>query len=225
MPRLARIVVPGMPHHVTQRGNRRQQTFFCDDDYRAYLATLGQWASRCDVRVLAYCLMPNHVHLILVPADEEGLARAVGETHRRYTLRINSREDWRGYLWQGRFASCVMDDPHLLAAAAYVERNPVTGRLVERAEEWAWSSAALHALGRPDAIAEQRWLTERTDGWICTWREYLARDEWAETARQLRRCESTGRPVGDATFLQTVGQLLGRDLTPKKRGRKPFETK
>ena len=128
MARLARFVVPGLPHHITQRGNRRQQTFFCDEDYAAYVELMADWCQERGVEIWAYCLMPNHIHLIAVPQSEDGLGRAIGEAHRRYTRRINFREKWRGYLWQGRFASFVMDEPHLLAAARYVELNPVRGR-------------------------------------------------------------------------------------------------
>ncbi len=130
MARLARVVVPGMPHHVTQRGNRRQPTFFRHDDYEAYLELMADRCREEGVAIWAYCLMPNHVHLIAVPETEEALARAVGEAHRRYTRRINFRENWRGYLWQGRFASFVMDEPCLLAAARYVELNPLRASLV-----------------------------------------------------------------------------------------------
>ena len=107
MARIARVVVPGCPHHVTQRENRRQETFFEDDDYRTYMEFMAQWCDECGVEVWAYCLMPNHVHLIVVPSDEEGLAGAIGEVHRRYTRGVNFRGDWRGHLWQGRFASFV----------------------------------------------------------------------------------------------------------------------
>jgi REP element-mobilizing transposase RayT len=117
MARLARLVVPGMPHHVTQRGNRRQQTFFNDGDYAAYRELMAQWCREYAVEIWGYCLMPNHVHLIAVPSAEDGLRLAIGEAHERYTRRINFRERWRGYLWQGRFASFVMDEPYLLAAA------------------------------------------------------------------------------------------------------------
>ena len=110
MPRLARVVVPGLPHHITQRGNRRQQTFSCDEDYRSYLELMGQWCSAHQVEIWAYCLMPNHVHLIAVPQSADGLRRAVGEAHRRYTRSVNFREGWRGHLWQGRFASFVLDE-------------------------------------------------------------------------------------------------------------------
>ena len=137
-----------MPHHITQRGNRREQTFFADDDYQAYLDLMVAWCGRHGVRIWAYCLMPNHSHLILVPPSEDALCRAVGEAHRRYTRRINFREGWRGHLWQGRFASFVMDEAYLIAATRYAERNPVRAKLVERAEDWPWSSAGAHVDGR-----------------------------------------------------------------------------
>ena len=124
MARLARVVVPGMPHHVTQRGNRRQETFFCDDDYQAYLKLMGEWCSEHKVQVWAYCLMPNHVHLIVVPKSEDGLRRAIGEAHRRYTRRVNFREQWRGHLWQGRFASFVLDESYLLACGTLRRTQP-----------------------------------------------------------------------------------------------------
>ena len=121
MARIARIVVPRYPHHITQRGNRRQKTFFCDEDYRRYIDLMAEWCNRCGVAVWAYCLMPNHTHLIAVPQTEEGLRKAVGEAHRRYSRMINFREGWRGYLWQGRFSSFVMDERYLLTAVRYIK--------------------------------------------------------------------------------------------------------
>ena len=199
------------------------ETFFCDEDYQAYLSLLVAWCRRCNVRIWAYCLMPNHVHLIVVPEDEEGLCRGVGETHRRYTRRINFREGWRGHLWQGRFASFVMDEPYLLAATRYVERNPAKAGLVARAEDWLWSSAAGHVGGRGDAVAEGDWLAEAVAGWTCTWGEYLQDSDDAKLASAMRQRENTGRPLGERPFVEHIGQLLGRDLLPKKRGPKQKE--
>jgi putative transposase len=121
------VVVPDTPHHVIQRGNRRQQVFFSDDGYLAYRDELSESCRSAGVQVLGYCLMPNHVHLILQPRDEDGLRAALAEAHRRYSRRVNFREGWRGYLWQGRFASAPMDEPHLMACARYVELNPRAG--------------------------------------------------------------------------------------------------
>ena len=115
--------MPGVPHHVTQRGNRRQKTFFTKEDYSAYLNLMADWCGQFGVEIWAYCLMPNHVHLIAVPEREDSLAQAIGEAHRRYTRRINFRKGWRGHLWQGRFSSYPMDDVYLMAAVRYVELN------------------------------------------------------------------------------------------------------
>ncbi len=148
MARLARLVVPGMPHHFTQRGNRRQQTFFNDGDYAAYLTLMAEWCRERGVAIWSYCLMPNHIHLIAVPSSEDALRLAIGEAHQRYTRRINFREKWRGYLRQGQFASFVMDEPYLLAAARYVGLNPVRAGLEPSAADWPWSSARAHLAGR-----------------------------------------------------------------------------
>ncbi len=141
MPRLARVVAPGLPHHVTQRGNRRQRTFFCGEDYESYLQLMAQFCEAEKVEVWAYCLMPNHVHLIAVPDSAEGLRRAIGEAHRRYTRMVNFREGWRGHLWQGRFASFVLHEAYLLTAARYVELNPVRAGLVNAPRQYPHSEA------------------------------------------------------------------------------------
>lgn len=170
------------------------------------------------MRIWSYCLMPNHVHLIVVPPSEQAMCRGIGEAHRRYTRMVNFREKWRGHLWQGRFASFVMDDQYLMAAARYVERNPVRAKLARRAEDWPWSSAAAHVAGKGDSLAEGDWLRERIDGWICDWPEYLSQPDEA-CGQQLRRHENTGRPLGETPFLKRLGRQLGRNLLPGKSGR------
>ncbi|NQT15518.1 MAG: transposase [Planctomycetes bacterium] len=165
MARLARVVVPGMPHHVTQRGNRRQETFFIEDDYAAYLELMADRCREEGVAVWAYCLMPNHIHLIAVPQTEQALRRAIGKAHRRYTRRISFREKWRGYLWQGRFGSFVMDEPYLAAAARYVELNPVRGNLVADAADWPWSSARAHLSACDDCLVQVAPLLTIIDNW------------------------------------------------------------
>ena len=136
MARLARVVAPGYPHHVVQRGNRRLPTFFRDDDYWLYPKLMTEWCEVFPVDIWAYCLMTNHVHLIAVPETADGLRRAMGEAHRRYTAAINKREQWTGPLWQGRFSSVVMDEEHLLTAARYVELNPVRAKMARAADEY-----------------------------------------------------------------------------------------
>lgn len=219
MPRLARVVVPGLPHHVTQRGVRRLDTFFGDADYEAYRRLLARYCERAEVAVWAYCLMPNHVHLILVPAGGDGLRRALAETHRRYTAMINLRAEWRGHLWQERFHSFVMDEGHLLAAARYVELNPVRAGLAATAADWPWSSARAHLAGRNDALATVAPLLER----VGDWRAYLEQRPPGAELDALRRHGRTGRPLGPAAFIQDLERTLGRPLGRRRPGPKPGE--
>ena len=216
MARLARLVVPGMPHHVTQRGNRRQQTFFNDGDYAAYLELMGEWCHEKGVAIWSYCLMPNHVHLIAVPSSQDGLRWAIGSAHERYTRRINFREKWRGYLWQGRFASFVMDEPYLLAAARYVELNPVRAKLASSPAAWPWSSARAHLSGRDDCLGKVAPLLAMIGDWSAFLNSVVSEEELDD----LRRHGRTGRPLGDETFLGRLEESLGRALKPKKRGPK-----
>jgi len=220
MARIARVVAPGLPHHVTQRGNRRQQTFFCDDDYRAYLELMAQWCSRCAVEIWAYCLMPNHVHLIAVPESKDGLRSAIGEAHRRYTRRINFREGWRGHLWQGRFASYTMEERYLLAAARYIEMNPVRAGLVDRPGEYPWSSAAAHTLGCDDRLVKVSPLLELVDDWGKFIGEQIAERD----VSLLRRHERTGRPLGGERFIDGLERVLSRRLRKQKPGPKANRT-
>ena len=215
MARLARLVVPGLPHHITQRGNRRQQTFFGDEDYAAYVELMADWCKERGVEVWAYCLMPNHVHLIAVPGSEDGLRRAVGEAHRRYTRRINFREKWRGCLWQGRFASFVMDERYLLAAARYVELNPVRAKLAEHPDQWPWSSAKAHLRGRDDRLVRVAPLLAM----IADWRGFLNSAIPEEELRDLREHGRTGCPLGSASFVARLERVVGRILRPRKAGR------
>ena len=139
MARIARAVAPGFPHHVIQRGNRRQQTFFNNEDYLAYQELMAEWCARYHVEIWAYCLMPNHIHLIAVPETKDDLNSAIGEAHRRYTRRVYFREGWRGHLWQGRFSSFMMEERYLFACTRYVELNPVRAGMVKNPEECIFS--------------------------------------------------------------------------------------
>lgn len=219
MARMARVVAAGVPHHVTQRGNRRQQTFFSDDDYQNYLALLAESCRKARVVVWAYCLMPNHVHLILVPRDGDGLRAALADAHRRYSREINFREGWRGYLWQGRFASFPMDDNYLLACARYVELNPVRARLVGQARDWRWSSARAHLKGQDDGLVRVSPLLERVEDW----RSFLEEGVDSTTRDAIRASERTGRPLGDKGFIRKLEKRLDRTLTRRKPGPKPAE--
>ena len=220
MARLARVVVPGVPHLVTQRGNRRQQTFFNADDYAAYRDLLQAGCEKAGVAVWAWCLMPNHVHLILVPSDEDGLRAALGETHRRYSRRVNQREDWRGYLWQGRFASVAMDETHVLAAARYVELNPVRAGMAPKAKDWRWSSARAHLTGQEDRLTTTAPLLDRVGDWAAFLDGGLGEAE----RLAIRSGERTGRPLGSADFIASLEGQLGRVLARQKPGRKAKPT-
>ena len=217
MARMARAIVPFLPHHITQRGNRRQQTFFCTDDYLFYLALMAEWCDRYGVEIWAYCLMPNHVQLIAVPGTPDGLRQAIGEAHRRYTTEINRREGWRGHLWQGRFASYAMDDRYTLVAARYVELNPVRAGLVARAEDYAWSSARAHLLGRDDCLVRVAPLLAR----IGNWSSFLSELADSEDVQRFRNHETTGRPLGSDAFVDDLERALDRVLRPRPPGRKP----
>jgi len=217
MARLARVVVPGHPHHITQRGNRRQQTFFSDTDYQLYKELLASWCAREGVEIWAYCLMPNHVHLVATPHRAQALAAAIGEAHRRYTRAINFGHGWRGYLWQGRFASVVLDGPHLLAAVRYVEQNPVRAGLCRQAWKYPWSSAAAHVAGRDDELVK----TEPLRGLVPDWRAYVQRECSHAELQTMRQHERTGRPLGTEAFVRRLESLLGRPLFPGKAGRRP----
>jgi putative transposase len=214
MARLARAIVPGLPLHITQRGNRRQNTFFGTDDYLLYLSILAEWCDRLAVEIWAYCLMPNHVHLIAVPSTVEGLRRAIGEAHRRYTTHVNQQHEWRGHLWQGRFASFVMDERHTLAAARYIELNPVRAKLAARAEDYPWSSARAHLLGRDDGLVKTAPLRALAGDWST----FLDTGPDPADADQFRRHAATGRPLGADAFVDDLERLLGRILRPRKPG-------
>jgi len=214
MSRVARIVMPGFPHRVTQRGKRRLQTFFEDGGYVHYQKLMAQWCRRYSVAVWAYCLMPNHVHLIVVPETPQGLHQAVGEAHRRYTRHVNFREGWRGHLWQGRFASFVMDEPHLMAALRYVELNPVRAGLAERPENYPWSSARAHVQGTGDGLVR----VEPMRSAVGDWSSFLTVDVQECEMAALRSHERTGRPLGGAGFLQALEAQLGRPLHKRKPG-------
>ena len=228
MARLPRIEIPGVAHHVTQRGNRRLPVFFSDDDRWLYLELLAQGVSTSGTKCLAWCLMDNHVHLILVPEHEDGLRAMLGEAHRRYTRHVNFREGWRGHLFQGRFASYPMDDAHLMAAVRYVELNPVAAGIVERAEDWPWSSAGSHVAGRREAsdpLTDVAALGRHVRNWRALLRHGLAAaDHGPEGEAVTEAIESrlrTGRPLAEADWIAEQEARLGRKLAPQKPGPKP----
>jgi len=229
MPRSARIVIPGCPHHVTQRGNNRQDVFFVDDDRRVYLRLLAMQTRKFGLKIEGYCLMANHVHLIATPAGEDSLALAVGRTNLLYAQYVNRLHGRSGHLWQNRFYSCAMDEEHFWSALCYIERNPVRAGMVVAAWDYPWSSAATHCgilfRGRPGA-AEAMPLLDLAD-WrrrlAVDWKEALNAGQSDELLVRLRRYTSTGRPLAADSFLGKLEVALGRRLRPLPRGRPKSE--
>ena len=163
MGRAPRIIIPDIPHHIIQRGNRRQQVFFDDQDYRVYAKILAGRLEMHGVDLWAYCLMPNHVHLIAVPKRAEAMSIAIGEAHQRYAVYVNKKMEWKGHLWQDRFTSFAMDEPYLIAATRYVERNPVRAGLAKHPADWLWSSANAHLTGCDDVLVTSAPLLDLVD--------------------------------------------------------------
>src|SRR4051794_37727439 len=219
MARLARVVIPGHPHHVTQRGNGRARTFFGDDDYALYRDLLAEHCRAADVEVWAWCLMPNHVHLILTPSDSDGLRRALARVHRSYAGIIQARRKRSGHFWQGRFGAVVMDEEHLAAALRYVSLNPVRARLVARAQDWRWASTRAHLRGKNDGLTALKPIRDRFPDFA----GLLEVEPEADLFDQLRTAESVGRPLGSDGFLSRLERLTKRTLKPGKRGPKPQE--
>lgn len=220
LPRLARVVLPGLPYHVTHRGNRRQNVFFRPQDRQTYKQWLGEYAKRYGLEVWAYCLMTNHVHLLVVAHASDSLATAIGRTHGRFAQWQNKHNDWSGHLWANRFYSTPLDDQHLWAAVKYVELNPVRAGMVDRAEDYPWSSARCHARNRFDELLAP---SRPFPGKIESWSEWLATEPRRQEIEALRKNTSTGRPTGSDDFVARLEASLARVLRPQKRGRKPRE--
>jgi putative transposase len=210
MPRRSRIVVPDVAHHVTQRGNRRMPIFFSDADRRAYVAALGEQCRKHGTKCLAWCLMDNHIHLILVPASEDGLRATLARLHTRYAARVNKEQGWTGHLFEGRFWSYPMDESHLMIAVRYIELNPVTAGLVAHAEDWAWSSARAHIEGKGDDLTDMAALASH----VSNWRAYLAEGvEAADKNEAIELALRSGIAMGRVDWVSQFGRIM------RKRGR------
>ena len=222
MPRIPRVVAVGYPHHVTQRGNNRAPVFFGDEDKDRYLQILAHYSDVCSMEIWAYCLMENHVHLLVVPRSDESLARGIGGTSLVYTQYINDKCRRSGRVWQNRFYSCVVDkNRYLWAVLRYIESNPVRAGIVKNAEEYRWSSAAFHLLGRRDpVITHPDWIEQSQ---YTVYRELIYRANRDE-GDLIRKATSTGRPLGGAVFVGRLESRLQRRLKPRARGRPPQDT-
>lgn len=209
MARLARLVVPGVPHHLVQRGNHRSAVFELTSDRKVYQALLRRCAARHGCAIWAYCLMTNHVHLLAVPANEKALARTILAAHMSYAQWFNRRQGTTGHLWSGRYYSAPLDPHHLVAAVRYVELNPVRAGLVERPEDYPWSSARSHGLGYKDPLLAP---SRPFPGAIPNWLEWLSQARDPDLEERLRAHTRTGRPCGSTSFVRSLEVATGRRL-------------
>jgi putative transposase len=216
MPRIARLVIPGIPYHITTRGNRRQDVFFSPDDRVNFLKWLKQYSLLHDLDILAYCLMTNHVHLIAIPKTVNSMARTLHVTKGRHTKLVNHMNGWCGVLWEGRYFSCALDDRHLWACVRYVEQNPVRAGIVNRAEDYIWSSAAHHCGIRRDMLIASR---GRFSGELEDWSKLLAETPDPALVERIRRRTHDSQPCGDDKFLSRLSRISGSEIVVRERGR------
>ena len=214
MARLARVMVADVAYHVTQRGNGRQYLLAADAERTVYLELLRQAVRMQALSIVGYCLMSNHVHLVVIPRRVEALAVALKQTHGRYAAYWNAAHTVNGHAWQGRFYSCPLDEAHFWQALRYAELNPVRAGMVEEAVGWPWSSAAAHCgTGDPDACLDmERWGRQWS---AANWRKFLEAGETESELDSLRQCTHTGRPLGSAAFIDALEQGTQRRLAPK----------
>lgn len=218
MARIARVVAVGYPHHITQRGNNRQPVFSNDADREKYLTLVKTYSQKYHQEILAYCLMTNHVHFIVISREEETLAKAFNFTHMRYSQYYNKKMGMSGHLWQGRFYSCVMDEKHVYAGVRYIERNPVRAKMVKKPWEWRWSSARAHCeMEREDRLGVNRLFKYiEKDG---KWAAYIAENDLREDMELIRKQTRKGLPIGNEGFIKKLENKLARAIRAMPRGR------
>jgi putative transposase len=217
MARLARVVLPGFPHHITQRGIRRFNVFLDEADHRRYRELLELYAGRFELKIAAYCLMTNHIHIVAVPGRKDSIAKTFKYCHGVYATEFNKKYRKTGHLWQARPYSCVLDDLHAWAALRYVERNPLRAGMVARAEDYAWSSAKAHCGLATDVLLDSPWPEPQH---LKNWSSSLAAAANVECEQRIRERTFTGRPCGDDGFVRNVEASVGRSLTRGKPGPK-----
>ncbi len=220
MPRSARLIVPGHMHHVVQRGNYKQIVFHKIQDFQKYAYWISKYALEYEVDIVAYCLMNNHVHFIVIPKRNDSLSGFFKIVHMRYSQYKNEEKKIKGHLWQGRFYSCILDGGHLLRAVRYVERNPVRANIVEQPWDYAWSSARSHVGLEKDPIIKTggpKNILNKLSGEV-EWKSFLGWEDEKEI-EEIRRKTQKGSAVGSEEFIESLEQKFGYSLDEKKRGR------
>lgn len=218
MPRTARVIVPGMPLHITQRGTRRFDVFRDTVDRLEFLRLFNIFSSEFHLAILAWCLMTNHVHFVAIPEREDSVRRVFHRVNGTYARRFNHKHGFVGHLWQERPDTAILDDSHFRNAMRYVERNPVRAHMVTHAADYRWSSAAAHCFGLHDPLLE---AGASSTVQVRDWAEWLEGEDNDAFERFLRECTRTGRPCGEEAFVKAIGKTTGHDFTRKKAGRKP----
>lgn len=194
MARPKRILIPGAPHHITQRGNNKRLVFLCDYDRERYLSLLIKYSSRHDLQILSYCLMPNHIHLVAIPKQKSTIPTVFRSTQSQYSTITNSINGNSGHIWQQRYFSCPMDNNHLVAALRYVEQNPVRAGLVKSPEDYKWSSASAHLSGvDPFNILDMGWWNRKFD--TKSWNDFLTENLPDKKVNKIRQRTKTGTPM------------------------------
>jgi len=223
MPRIARVVAVGYPHHITQRGNYGQTVFFSDEDRKIYCTWINKYSDKYGLSLLANCLMPNHVHFIGIPEKENSLAKTFNAVHMRYAQYYNEKMKTKGHLWQGRFYSCPLDEDHFIAATRYIERNPVRAQLVKKPWQWKWSSASAH-IGISDVeILKLKNIFEIIDMQHSTWKSFIDTEDNGKEMKNIKKFTLTGRPLGKECFIKSLEEKFGKRLQALPRGR-PIKT-
>lgn len=221
MARQARIVIPDTPHHIMQKSMEGAPIFVAKEDFQTYCDILREQCTSAGVMILSYCLMPNQIHLLVMPKDDKALSAAIGETHRQYTNYRNGKQEDKGTFFQNRFYSYPMDESCMLKAAAFIEKLPVMAMIAPKAENYIWSSACAHIKGRADRVMNRKPLLHI----IPEWESFIALDLPAVELNEIQSHLSTGRPRGNENFLDAVEEMIGRPVRAGKRGRKAKTSK
>lgn len=219
MPRIARIVAAGYPHHITQRGNYQQKIFTDDTDREQYLSFLKKESKKYGLMILAYCLMPNHVHFIGIPKKKSSLGEVFKYAHMQYSQYYNKKMRTAGHLFQGRFFSCIMNEQHTLACARYIERNPVRAKLVKKPYLWKWSSAKVHwGIDKHDELEVNK-LFDYVEEKQKNWKTFMKTPDNLDEVTRIRQQTLKGRPLGGNDFIEKLETKLKRVLKLKPKGR------